>query len=92
MDNGGGILITPSSPYLTIDVAPSLNIDYLKMEQVTFTNSYITNLGSWTGAQLKLYTGAPATNSCWIGVKSLKLALHSDGNFKWRPQHTEVMN
>ena len=62
------------------------------MEQVTFTNSYISTVGNWTGVKLKLWTGASATNSYWIGIESLNMTFHSDNNFKWRWQLTEVMN
>ena len=92
LENGGDIVITPSSTYLIIDLASSVTIDYLNLEQITSTNSAISTLGNWSGVKLKLWSSASATNSYWIGIESLNMTFHTDGNFRWRCQLTEIMS
>ena len=81
LENGGDIVITPSSTSLIIDLASSVNIGYLNLEHITFTNTAISTIGNWSGVKLKLWTGASANNSDWTGIESLNLTCHSDANF-----------
>ena len=93
IDNNGNDGIGTTNPNTKLHVQGNATIDYLQnVDQVTFTNSGITNIGSLTGVKLKLWSSTSATDSYWIGVASYNLTFHAGGNFRCRSQLNEIMN